>query len=170
MSFSPIPIFQNVDMEVDVVRGESSSNNLSSGTRIRMPTFNLSGITYGKSNSSQNYNDIVELPSGYSYYIIAGVHGGSYTGIGDYSWIVRVQLYDEDASADTGSRSYYANKSSSSNAGGPAGTMQWFGRLASCVFLPNLSSNKRLSLKLHFTNGPFRVFNYVHWTIYRTVN
>ena len=170
MSFSPIPIFQNVDMEVDAVRGGSQSTNLSTGTRIQVPTFNLSGITYEESNSGQNYNDIVVLPSGYSYYIIAGCHGGSYSDIGDYSWIVRVQLYDEDANADTGSRSYYANNSSSSNAGGPAGTMQWFGRLGSCVFLPNLTSSKRLSLKLHFSNGPFRVYNYVHWTIYRVAS
>ena len=170
MSFTPIPIFQNVDMEVDVVRGESQSTNLSSGTRIQMPTFNLSGITYEKSNSSLSYNDIVELPSGYSYYIIAGCHGGSYSSIGDYSWIVRVQLYDEDASADTGTRSYYANNSSSSAGGGPANTIQTFTRLASCLFLPNLSSNKRLSLKLHFSNGPFRVYNYVHYTIYRIPN
>lgn len=169
MSFTPIPIFQNVDMEVDVVKGASQTTNLSSGTRIQMPTFNLSGITYEKSDSSLSYNDIIELPSGYSYYIIAGCHGGSYTGIGDYSWIVRIQLYDEDAGADTGTRSYYANLDSSID-GGSASTMQTFTRLASCLFLPNLSSNKRLSLKLHFGNGPFRVYNYVHWTIYRVAS
>ena len=170
MSYSPIPIYRNVDMEVDVVRGESQSTNLASGTRIQMPTFNLSGITYEKSDSSLTYNDIVELPSGYSYYIMAGCHGGSYTDIGDYYWIVRVQLYDEDVGADTGSRSYYSNLSTASAGGGSAGAMTNFGRLASCVFLNNLSSSKRLSLKINFSNGPFRVFNYVHWTVYRIPN
>ena len=165
MSFSPIPIFKNVDMEVDVVRcgNTPSSSDLATTTRLEVPTFTLSGITYEKSNSSQSYNDIVVLPSGYSYYVLAGCHGGATS---DYNWSARIQLYDEDAGADTGSRAYYSNKDAS-NDGGSASLMQWFGRLSSCVFLPNLSSSKRLSLRVNFSNGPFQAYNYNQWTIYR---
>ena len=165
MSFSPIPIFRNVDMEVEASTcGNAQSGNLSTGDRCQVPTFNnLSGITYSKSNSSQSWNDIITLPSGYSYYVLAGTRGGNTS---DYSYSARVLIYDEDLSTDAGSRSYYTN-ASSSTAGGGATNMQVFTRLSSCIFLPNLASAKSLSLKVYFTNGPFAISNYNHWTIYR---
>jgi len=168
MSYSPIPIYKNVDMEVEAaICGNSQSGNLSTGDRLEVPTFNnLSGITYSKSNSGNSWNDIITLPSGYSYYVLAGTRGGNTS---DYSYSVRVQLYDEDLSTDTGSRSWYTN-ASSSTAGGGATNMQVFTRLSSCIFLPSLSSSKSLSLKVNFTNGPFTISNYNHWTVYRIPN
>ena len=166
MSFSPIPKFKNVNMEVDVARATNTSGILSTGTRLQIPTFTMSGIAYQKSSNSLSYNDILVLPSGYSYYILAGCHGGTTS---DYRWMVRLQLHDEDSSSDIGSRSYYMNKDASVD-GGSASMGQVFTRLSSCVFLPNLTSSKRISLKINYSNGPFQVYNYNHWTIYRIPN
>ena len=167
MSFSPIPKYVNVNMEVEFARSTNPSGNLSTNTRLQVPTFsNLSGITYEKSSSGLNYNDIVVLPSGYSYYILAGCHGGDTS---DYSWIVNVKLYDEDASANIGTRAYYMNSSTSST-GGSASAAQAFTRLSSSLFLPTLTSSKRLSLMVSYSNGPFNSYSYNHWTVYRIPN
>ena len=58
MSYSPIHKFKNVNMEVDVAKcsntpsGNDPWNNLADESRLEVPTFSLSGITYEKSNNS----------------------------------------------------------------------------------------------------------------------
>ena len=158
MTYSPIPIFKNVNMEVESSNSSGTTSNLSADHKFEMPTFSLSGVSVS--------NDILTLPSGYSYYIIGGVLGGN---TGDHSYDVRIDWYNEDTSSYVGSSSYYRN-SSTSPTQGASHTNVNASRIAARFFIrdADISTNINLSLRLRtLTDGPFKSYNYIYCIIHR---